>query len=646
MTTKIQAELAEDSDFLLQAERGAANGVAELDSGGKVPAAQLPASATGTLQYQGSWNADTNTPTLASGAGTQGHYYVVSVAGSTNLDGITDWVALDWVVYNGTAWEKVDNTQVDLTALANTWTGVQAFLNATPTVQRTGQQAVSTWNRPEVHGSGVLIGQHDYYGQASDASLRRYASQYAYVIDDTVGNEDSKVYWETYVAGSLAARFHMGAGLYSAGATGGDKGADTFNISTLYLDGTDLTTKTIDWTAGGMTWSGGYWYYTRSGNPVSPINRRTDIHGAGFIFQEAYIGQDAADADVNYAYLDVSCVDDTAAAEDGKVVWRVMVAGTLTQEYALGGGVLVGAASGGHKGVGTINASTLYLDGTNILAKASTWSGTNTWTANQVLRKSGAYGVWTIGRTDTHGDAQNVGAVAFTGKSDAAGDINYAQINCVANEDAAGSEDGRLDFYTYEGGALALRATLDNGFYMDGATGADKGAGTINATGVYINGAAVTNYSHPNHTGDVTSTGDGATVITEAGLGNKAINMQDKALSRAKITDYGVTSTAPSISSGTLTLNMVNGNDFDVTWGENITTLTVSSWAPSGSLGKLTLRLAMDGTTRTVAWPAGWKWPGGTEPTDPSINEDLFVTVWSRDAGTTIYAAEVGQAFA
>ena len=64
----------------------------------------------GAVTYKGTWNASTNTPTLASGTGTQGDYYVVNVAGSTNLDGITDWEIGDWAIFNGTVWEKVDNT--------------------------------------------------------------------------------------------------------------------------------------------------------------------------------------------------------------------------------------------------------------------------------------------------------------------------------------------------------------------------------------------------------------------------------------------------------------------------------------------------------------------------------------------------------
>ena len=64
----------------------------------------------GSSIYQGTWNALTNTPALASGVGTRGYYYIVNVAGSTNLDGITDWNVGDWAIFDGTAWQQVDNT--------------------------------------------------------------------------------------------------------------------------------------------------------------------------------------------------------------------------------------------------------------------------------------------------------------------------------------------------------------------------------------------------------------------------------------------------------------------------------------------------------------------------------------------------------
>jgi hypothetical protein len=64
--------------------------------------------AIGALNYKGTWNASTNTPALASGVGTKGDYYVVSVAGSTALDGISNWGVGDWVAFNGTTWQRVE----------------------------------------------------------------------------------------------------------------------------------------------------------------------------------------------------------------------------------------------------------------------------------------------------------------------------------------------------------------------------------------------------------------------------------------------------------------------------------------------------------------------------------------------------------
>jgi len=67
-------------------------------------------SAVGGLSYEGTWDASTNTPTLASGIGTNGYYYVVATAGSTDLDGITDWKIGDWLIFNGTDWQKIDQS--------------------------------------------------------------------------------------------------------------------------------------------------------------------------------------------------------------------------------------------------------------------------------------------------------------------------------------------------------------------------------------------------------------------------------------------------------------------------------------------------------------------------------------------------------
>lgn len=84
---------------------------------------------TGTLTYKGTWDASTNTPTLTSSVGTQNNYYVVSVAGSTNLNGITDWEIGDWAIFNGTVWQKIDQTNAVVSVNGQTGTVVLSAAN-------------------------------------------------------------------------------------------------------------------------------------------------------------------------------------------------------------------------------------------------------------------------------------------------------------------------------------------------------------------------------------------------------------------------------------------------------------------------------------------------------------------------------------
>lgn len=84
----------------------------------------LAGGTTGAVNYKGTWNASTNTPTLTSSVGTNGDYYVVSVAGATTLNGISNWGVGDWVVFNGSVWQRVeggaDVNAVNLTVSGST----------------------------------------------------------------------------------------------------------------------------------------------------------------------------------------------------------------------------------------------------------------------------------------------------------------------------------------------------------------------------------------------------------------------------------------------------------------------------------------------------------------------------------------------
>ena len=97
---------------------GTANGVVVTDATNKILASQLPASVTGGTVYQGTWNAATNTPALASGTGTKGYEYKVSVAGTTAIDGNSQWNVGDYIVFDGTTWDKIDGLSSEVLSVA------------------------------------------------------------------------------------------------------------------------------------------------------------------------------------------------------------------------------------------------------------------------------------------------------------------------------------------------------------------------------------------------------------------------------------------------------------------------------------------------------------------------------------------------
>ncbi|MEI6810935.1 MAG: hypothetical protein WCK60_02705, partial [Candidatus Nomurabacteria bacterium] len=81
-----------------------------LDGSGKINSSVLPSSITGSLKFKGTWDATTNTPELTAGGigGVSGDFYVVDVAGTTSIDGHALWAVGDWIINNGTTWDRVE----------------------------------------------------------------------------------------------------------------------------------------------------------------------------------------------------------------------------------------------------------------------------------------------------------------------------------------------------------------------------------------------------------------------------------------------------------------------------------------------------------------------------------------------------------
>ena len=118
------------SGVLSSVPLGAANGVATLDSGGKVPVSQLPSS---VVTYLGTWNAATNTPTLVNGTGDAGDLYICNVAGTVNFGaGPIAIVVGDWVLYGSGTWQKSSGQNGTVTSVAASITGNSIGITGSP----------------------------------------------------------------------------------------------------------------------------------------------------------------------------------------------------------------------------------------------------------------------------------------------------------------------------------------------------------------------------------------------------------------------------------------------------------------------------------------------------------------------------------
>jgi hypothetical protein len=103
-------------------QKGAANGVATLDSSGKVSSSQIP---PGGVVYQGTWSASANSPALADGTGTAGYEYAVTTSGTVDFGhGNITFAAGDYVIYgSNNQWQRIPTGGLGVTSINTTLTG-------------------------------------------------------------------------------------------------------------------------------------------------------------------------------------------------------------------------------------------------------------------------------------------------------------------------------------------------------------------------------------------------------------------------------------------------------------------------------------------------------------------------------------------
>lgn len=115
----------------------------------------------------------------------------------------------------------------------------------------------------------------------------------------------------------------------------------------------------------------------------------------------------------------------------------------------------------------------------------------------------------------------------------------------------------------------------------------------------------------------------------------------------ARVTGGGAeTVSTNATATGAVTLNLANGNVFNLTLTGNVT--FTFSGATSGKACSFAAYIKQDTTgSRTVTWPASVKWAGGTAPTLSTAASSVDIVVFeSLDGGTNWYGSLVGTAFA
>ena len=116
--------------YQLRSEKGVSNGYASLDSGGKVPISQLPSS---IMEYKGTWNAATNTPTLANGTGDTGDVYICNLAGTVNFGaGPITFAVGDYTIYSGSIWQRSSGAVGTVTSVGITESGDALTITGSP----------------------------------------------------------------------------------------------------------------------------------------------------------------------------------------------------------------------------------------------------------------------------------------------------------------------------------------------------------------------------------------------------------------------------------------------------------------------------------------------------------------------------------
>ena len=184
---------------------------------------------------------------------------------------------------------------------------------------------------------------------------------------------------------------------------------------------------------------------------------------------------------------------------------------------------------------------------------------------------------------------------------------------------------------------------VKDSFVFEGAT-ADAYETTLTVT----DPTADRTVTIPDSTGTMALTSDIPTVAgvylpLAGGTLSGAVNVADQTMQRPVMKDYGETLSTNVTSGAAATLDLVNGNVFDLTLTANCT-ITLSTPPASGTAGSFTLIARQDGTgSRIITWPVSVKWAGGTAPTLTTTASAVDILTFSTvDGGSNWFGFSAG----
>ena len=450
--------------YIPTSEKAQPLGVATLDAAGKVPTSQIPMQ--GDLNYQGTWNASTNTPTLVSSVGTKGYYYVVDVAGSTNLNGITDWQIGDWAIFNGTVWQKVDNT--DAVTSVNGLTGT-VVLTTTNISEGTNLYYTDARARASVSAgtgisynstTGVITNSSpslggDVVGPASstDNAIARFDTTTGKLLQNsvvTIGDTGAATGFTTLSAstsvttpivqasnsGGLALKNSGGTTQMSVGAGGGDN--MSINVST-NLNGTNAQ---IDISPTGT----GHVHINPSGagsieiNPTSAGTINNMVIGG--TTPKAITGTTITATTFSGSGASLTSIPNSALVNSA-----ITINGTST---SLGGSISVGTVTS-VTGTAPVVSSGGATPAISMAAANTTTNGYLTSTDWNTFNGKGSGSVTSVGGTGTVSGISLSGTVTTSGNLTLGGTLNLSSPPVIGNTTPAAITGTTITATTYVG---------------------------------------------------------------------------------------------------------------------------------------------------------------------------------------------------